>query len=96
MNVVLSKPEVADLIRERGGRVFVWTDARRCCSGRITYLLTGTEPVRGRDFRRFDAEGFELWFDAGGATPPDELHLDVRGRRHKRIEAYWNGCVFAI
>jgi hypothetical protein len=30
----------------------------------------------------------------GLRRPPDELHIDVRGRFRPRIEAYWNGCVF--
>ena len=87
---------VADLVRERGGRLFVWTDPHRCCRGGVTYLLTGSGPERGRDFRLVDADGFELWFDFGRKDPPDELHLAVKGWRRKRIEAYWNGCIFAI
>ena len=96
MKVVLSKPEVADVIRERGGRIYVWTDPHRCCSGNMTYLLTASAPRPGHAFQRQDAEGFELWFDSGAMNPPDELHLDVKGFRKKRVEAYWNGCAFAI
>jgi hypothetical protein len=35
--------------------------------------------------------------DWGGLDPPEELHLDVKGwrERTRRLEAYWNGCVFA-
>ena len=93
---VVASATVVDLIRERGGRLFVWTDPRRCCSGGVTYLLTGAEPRPGREFKRFDSDGFELWFDPGRMDLPDELHLDVKGLRKKRVEAYWNGCVFAI
>lgn len=96
MRVVLAKPEVSDLIRARGGRIYVWTYTPKCCSGGVTYLATGTEPERGRDFQRVDADGFELFFAHGRMDPPDELVLDVKGRRKKRVEAYWNGCVFAI
>ncbi len=96
MKVVLAEPSVADAIRERGGKLFVRTDARRCCGGGITYLVTAPEPEPGRTYRRFDAEGFELFLDPGGRVAPDELHLDVRGRRRKRIEAYWNGCLYAM
>lgn len=92
---VLSPPRVADLVRERGGKLYVWTDFRRCCSGGITYLNTGSEPPGGRIFRPVDAEGFELFFDPGRLDPPAELHLDVKGLRRKRVEAYWDGCVFA-
>jgi hypothetical protein len=96
MHVSMADAEVVSLVRERGGRLYVWTEARRCCGGGMKYLSTGTEPARGREFRRVDVDGFALLFDAGRMGPPDELVLDVRGRRRKRVEAYWNGCVFAM
>ena len=37
-----------------------------------------------------------LWFVAERAAPPDELRLELKGRRRKHVEAYWDGCVFAI
>lgn len=95
--IVVTKPEVADLIRANGGRIYVWTDPHRCCSGAVTYLKSGSAPEPGRRFVRFDANGFELWFDPGARPAPDELHLDMKGfRRKKRVEAYWDGCAFAI
>ena len=96
MKVVLAEPSVAQAIRDRGGKLFVRTELHRCCGGGITYLVTASEPEPGRTYRRFDADGFELFLDAGGRVAPDELHLDVRGRRTRRIEAYWNGCLYAI
>ena len=97
MNVVLASPEVAGLIRDRRGRLYVWPDRHACCGGTVTYLATGSEPERGRVFHRLGVEGFDLFLDPGRMRPPDELVLDVRGRRRrKRVEAYWNGCVFAV
>ena len=59
--------------------------------------LQATDPPPGKAFRRVDgADGFELWVDPGGLTPPEELVLEVRGWRIKRVEAYWNGCVFVV
>lgn len=95
MRVVLT-PEVDELVRERGGRLFVWVDPRRCCGGGVTFLSTASAPPEGgHAFRHVDADGFDLFFDPGRSEPPSELLLDVRGRRRKRVEAYWNGCVFA-
>ena len=47
-------------------------------------------------FQRHEAAGFDLWFDAGTLKLPDELHLEAKGRRKKRVAAYWDGCVFAV
>jgi hypothetical protein len=93
---VRSTAEVAALVRERGGRLFVWPDRLRCCQG-ATYLRAASDPPPGRAFEPVEgSHGFELWFDPGGLVSPDALHLDVRGWRTKRVEAYWNGCVFVV
>ena len=83
--------EVAAAVRERGGRLYVWTSTYRCCSGPLVLLETGSEPPRGRGrrFDTFDAGGFEVLFDSGGRRPPDELVLELRGRRRK-IAAFWD------
>ena len=93
---VIAPPDVAELVCERGGELYVRTDPHRCCSGGVTFLVTAERPEAGRDYRPFEAEGFRLFFDPGHLEPPDELHLDVKGRRKKRVEAYWNGCVYAV
>jgi len=91
---VVAKPEVAPLVKERGGRLFIWPDVQRCCQG-ATYLLTSDRPAAGRSYRQVEGtEGFDLYLDTGHLSPPSELHLDVKGWRRKRVEAYWNGCVF--
>ena len=91
---VVSAPGVDELVRQRGGRLFVWTELQRCCQPSV-YLRAAFAPAPGRSFRRAEGtDGFELWFDPGRRTPPTELHLDVRGRVVRRVRAYWNGCVF--
>jgi hypothetical protein len=94
---ILFSTEVGEFIRERGGRVFVWPEVRRCCSGGISYLATSTEAAPERsDFQKLPVDGFEVWFAAGVRQPPDELHLDLKGWRRRRVEAYWEGCVFVV
>ena len=82
---------VTDLVRERGGRLYVWTSSHRCCSGALTLLETGTESPQGaeRRFREIDAGGFELLIDLGARRAPEELVLELRSRR-KKIAAFWN------
>jgi len=77
---------VKDLVRERGGRLYVWTSAHRCCSGTLTLLEAGTESPPGaeRRFREIDAGAFHLMLDLGARPAPE-----LRGRR-KKIAAVWN------
>ena len=83
--------EVAAAVRERGGRLYVWTSAHRCCSGPLVLLETGSEPPKGaeRAFRAYDAGGYEVLLDMGGRRLPDELVLELRGRR-RSVVAFWN------
>jgi hypothetical protein len=95
MNVVVGSG-VSELVGERGGRLFVWLERPRCCGGGVTYLSTGNDrPREPHEFRSTRVDGFELAFDGGPLGDPDELNLEVRGRRRRHVEAYWNGCVFA-
>ncbi len=83
--------EVAAAVRERGGRLYVWTRAHRCCSGPLVLLETGSDPPRDaeRAFRAYDAGGYEVLLDMGGRRLPDELVLELRGRR-RSVVAFWN------
>ena len=93
---VVASTEAIEFARDSGGRVFVWAGSQRCCGGSMTLLFAATSPPRGRHFERVDATGLELWFDPGGRRPPREIHLEVRGRRQRRIVAYWDGCAYAL
>jgi len=88
---LVTTDEVRALVAERGGRLFVWTKLHGRCCGRITLLETSTEPPRsGRwDFRRIEAEGFDLFIDPGGRRLPETLVLEARGRS-RTVRAYWN------
>jgi hypothetical protein len=83
--------EVAAAVRERGGRLYVWTSAHRCCTGPLVLLETGSEPPEreARRFRAYDAGGYEVHLDTGGRRAPDELVLELRGRRRK-VVAFWD------
>jgi hypothetical protein len=94
VRVVVSDP-AAQLIDERGGRLFVWTKIERCC-GRGMRLVSAAEPPADREFRRVEGcDRFELYLPKRLGRLPDELHLDVR-RFPRRLEAYWNGCAWIV
>jgi hypothetical protein len=104
---IVADEKVATYIRERGGHVWVWLDPHRCVVGAYTYLEAHTEPPRSsretsmsrssrRPHRFEDVPSGDLivHFDRAGFDPPESLHLELRGFRTKRVEAYWDGCIF--
>jgi hypothetical protein len=91
---VVASPEAREAVQAGGGRLFVWKKTSRCC-GPITYLQASTE-APGRDFRRVEADGIEVYFAAGIRELPDELHVELRGLLRKRLEAYWDGCAWVV
>lgn len=93
MDVIASGP-AADLIRQRGGRLYVWLKGGRCC-GNVTTLASATEPPEDKEFLPVDAGDFEVYLPAGLERLPDELHIDVR-HFPRRVEAYWNGCAWVV
>ena len=91
---LVASDSALDLIRERGGRLYVWKKRKQCCGGATTRLGTATEAPADVDFRRVDGVGgFELYLPTSLATLPDELHVESH-RFPRRVEAYWNGCAW--
>jgi len=106
MKVVTTDP-ARRYIRDRGGHLWVWLDPHRCVVGSYVYLEAHTESAgtsretrftrssrRPHRFRTLDTGTFELHYDWGRLDPPEELLIELRGWLNKRVEAYWNGCVF--
>src|SRR5262249_48402686 len=94
-------PEAARLVRELGGRLWVWAARpRRGCWGTPTYMHAATEPPAGLSgFRLAPQTGqdeVEVWFRAPAGRIPDVLEIGVRGRRRPRVEAYWDACRIAM
>ena len=95
MRVVASDAAV-DLIRARGGDLYVWVKTSRCCTGGAHTLATAHEPPAGREFRRVDGQrGFDLFVSSRLRTLPVELQLE-RTRRRARVAAYWDGCAWIV
>ena len=93
---LVATPEAVEYVRARGGSLFVWSQQALSYTGRLTYLEASTvSPSAVREFRALEGEPFRLFVDFGGRDLPEELHLDVKGWRTRRIRAYWNGCSFA-
>jgi hypothetical protein len=50
--------------------------------------MSGFSPVR--------RAGLEVWFRIPSGPLPDVLEIGLRGKRHPRVEAYWDGCSYAL
>lgn len=107
---IVASPKAMGYIRERGGSVWVWLDPHRALVGSYIWLEAHAEPPRSsrrsrftrssrrpHRFRELESDGIEVHYDFGRLDPPEELHLDLKGWRKgtRRLEAYWNGSVFA-
>ena len=92
MTRIIATDATVDLVRRRGGCLWVWTRASRCCGGGIG-LESATEVLPGREFQVVAREPFEVQL-AAVYPPPEELHVDVS--RRGRLNAYWNGCAWVI
>jgi hypothetical protein len=98
MRVVIS-PEAAQFARAHGGALWVWVARPRlCCASAPRYLRAAAQPPQEgtSGFRRVEADGLDLWFRAPAGPPPDDLEIVLRGKRQQRLEAYWDGCLFAL
>ena len=61
----------------------------------LAWLETGPEPKRDLTYNAVPVDGFELYL-ARMAKQPEELHLDVSGRRRRRVNAYWDNCAYVV
>ncbi len=104
---IVATPKVANYIAEHGGSVWVWLDPRRGPVGSYVWLEAHCEPPRASKkssftrssrrphrFKVAEDAGITLHHDFGRLALPEELHLDLKGLKNKRIEAYWNGSIF--
>ena len=94
-------PEAARLVRQLGGRLWVWASRPRLgCWGTPAYMHAATERPSGlsgfRLVSQTGKDGVEVWFRAPAGRVPDVLEIGLHGRRRPRVEAYWDGCLIAL
>ncbi len=95
MDVVVSDT-ARRYLTDHGGVAFVRAHSHRCCSaGSLTLLdIDVTVPADVDRFSAMDVKGVDVRFLAGPLGAPRELVIDTRGRLHRHLVAYWDGCAF--
>jgi hypothetical protein len=94
---VVASPAALRFIGEAGGMLFVWPTRSRSFRLALTLLEASCEPPScALEYRRIEVGSFLLFFHPSLRELPSELHVDIRGRYHPRVEAYWDGLAFVI
>ena len=90
--------EAGELVSCQGGRLWVWVARPRvCCGGTPSFMHAATAPPPGLSgFRLVHSAGLDVWFRAPAGRLPDVLEIGLRGKRRPRVQAYWDGCSFAL
>jgi hypothetical protein len=91
---VTATADAVEFIRERGGALWVWP--RHAVRPGLVTLDTSTDPP-GRDLRFEPVPhdgGFRLFLDPRGWGEPEFLDIELRGWRHRRVAAFWNGLAY--
>jgi hypothetical protein len=75
--------EAAELVRQHGGRMWVWAARSRvCCWGTPAYMHAATERPPGLSvFALVSQAGAGIWFRAPAGRVPDVLEIGLHGRR---------------
>jgi hypothetical protein len=91
-------PEAEEFVRGHGGQVWVWAARPRvCCMGTPAYMYAATDPPRDPSgFSPAHTAGLDVWYRIPGARRPDVLEIELRGKRRPHVEAYWDGCIYAL
>lgn len=91
-------PEAEEFVRRQGGQVWVWAaHPRVCCWGTPAFMHAATEAPPGMSgFSPVPSEGLDVWFRIPAGRLPDVLEIGLRGKRHPRVEAFWDGCTYAL
>jgi hypothetical protein len=92
---VMTTPRAAALVRERGGRLYVWAKAAQCCGG-TRFIEASTEPPRDLAlFELIESDPLELYVrPVGEHGLPNELDVDLARMRRNRLQAWWDGCPY--
>jgi len=92
---VLASQEAVRFISDRGGLLFVWgicSHGPRCT---LTLLRASVDPpAKALEYRRVELSEFLLFLHPDLRSLPDELWVELHGKRGPRVRVYWNGVAY--
>jgi hypothetical protein len=93
---VLANTDVRSYIEDHGGLLFVWVKTHKPMRGAFNFLRTSTEPPP--DALEWQRSSSPKRFDL---PPSRSAHLEGappggQGIVTRRVEAFWEGCAYAI
>jgi hypothetical protein len=91
---ITAPDDVREFVAAHGGRLFVWISVHRGVPCTLCLLEASLRPPARRDFdfRRIRAPGFDVYLESRQRIWPKKM--DFALRRHRRVEAYWNGLAW--
>ena len=94
---LVASDEVRTFVAEHGGAVYVRARSQRCCTGALTVLEASmVAPGDADAYERLEDPALAVYFRCAQARRPDQLVLKLKGRKHPKLAALWDGCAYAI
>jgi len=94
---IVASPDARSLVADRGSAFYVELRTPKCCNRSLTLLEVSTEPPADLDdFQRFEGEGVIVMMKTAGHRLPDELSIELVGKRKPKLRGYWDGCSFKL
>ena len=88
---------VAELAASEGGVIYLSLRESRCCSGTLTFLDASTSLRSSRPaLRSWSIEGVDVQLVTPVRRFPQEITIEQRGRRRRKLVAYLDGCAYRL
>ncbi len=92
---VATTEEFDSFVAIRGGVAYVDLATHGCCSGGLRVVEVTMSPPRGAAaYRTFTAGRIRVAVGPSVGRGPDELALEMTGRRRRSPRGTWDGCAF--
>jgi hypothetical protein len=94
---LVASDDVRSFVAAHGGAVYVKARSQRCCTGSLTVLDVTTErPSDLAGYERVEDPVIDVYLRVVQPRRPDELFIELKGRKRPKLAAFWDGCAYVI